>query len=51
MPLWGLAAAGEEGAREVLELLRDELEVALHLMGCRSVAELTPEHLTRAARP
>ena len=33
MPLWGLAARGEEGAREVLELLREELAVALHLDG------------------
>ena len=42
MPLWGLAAGGEEGARTVLELLREELAVALHLTGCRSVAELAP---------
>lgn len=51
MPLLGLAARGEEGAREVLELLREELTVALHLMGCRSVAELTPAHVTRSKRP
>lgn len=51
MPLWGLAARGEAGAREVLELLREELAVSLHLMGCRSVTELTPGHVTRAARP
>jgi len=50
-PLWGLAAFGEEGARQVLELLREELAVALHLMGCSSVDELTPEHLARAVRP
>ena len=41
MPLWGLAAGGEDGAREVLELLREELAIALHLTGCRSVAELS----------
>ena len=51
MPLWGLAARGEEGAREVLELLREELAVSLHLTGCRSVAALTPEDVTRAIRP
>jgi isopentenyl diphosphate isomerase/L-lactate dehydrogenase-like FMN-dependent dehydrogenase len=51
MPLWGLGARGEDGAREVLELLRQELEVALHLVGCRSVSELTSGHVTRAARP
>jgi len=50
-PLWGLAARGEEGARQVLELLREELAVALHLTGCRSVDELTAEHVARAIRP
>ncbi len=46
--LWGLAAAGEEGARRVLELLRDELELALALCGCSSPAELTRAHLRKA---
>jgi 4-hydroxymandelate oxidase len=50
-PLFGLAARGEEGAREVLELLREELAVALHLTGCRSVGELGREHVARANRP
>lgn len=50
-PLWGLAARGEEGARQVLELLREELAVALHLTGCRSVAELSAKHVARAIRP
>ena len=39
-PVWGLGAGGEEGARAVLELLREELEVTLHLAGCRTVADL-----------
>jgi isopentenyl diphosphate isomerase/L-lactate dehydrogenase-like FMN-dependent dehydrogenase len=51
MPLWGLAARGEDGARVVLELLREELAVALHLTGCRSVAELTTEHVARVVGP
>jgi isopentenyl diphosphate isomerase/L-lactate dehydrogenase-like FMN-dependent dehydrogenase len=46
--LWGLAAAGEEGARRVLELLRDELELALALCGCASPAELSRAHVQRA---
>jgi len=49
MPLWGLAARGEEGAREVLELLREELAIALHLTGCRTVADLSPADLVRRA--
>jgi 4-hydroxymandelate oxidase len=46
--LWGLAAGGESGARRVLELLREELELTLALCGCASPAGLGPEHLRRA---
>jgi 4-hydroxymandelate oxidase len=46
--LWGLAVDGEAGARRVLELLRDELELALALCGCASPAELTRAHVQRA---
>jgi len=46
--LWGLAAAGEAGARQVLELLRDELELTLALCGCASPGELGRSHLRRA---
>ena len=44
-PLWGLAAAGADGARRVLELLREELELALALCGCATPAELTRDHV------
>ena len=47
-PLWGLAAAGAEGAGRVLDLLRGELELALALCGCASPADLTRAHLRRA---
>jgi isopentenyl diphosphate isomerase/L-lactate dehydrogenase-like FMN-dependent dehydrogenase len=46
--LWGLAAGGEEGARRVLELLRDELELALALCGCGSPEDLGRTHVERA---
>jgi isopentenyl diphosphate isomerase/L-lactate dehydrogenase-like FMN-dependent dehydrogenase len=46
--LWGLAAGGEEGVRQVLGLLRDELELALALCGCGSPADLGPAHVQRA---
>jgi isopentenyl diphosphate isomerase/L-lactate dehydrogenase-like FMN-dependent dehydrogenase len=46
--LWGLAAAGEAGARRVLELLHDELELALALCGCASPAGLGRAHVQRA---
>ena len=46
--LWGLAAGGEAGARQVLELLREELALTLALCGCATPAELTRAHLRRA---
>jgi isopentenyl diphosphate isomerase/L-lactate dehydrogenase-like FMN-dependent dehydrogenase len=46
--LWGLAAAGADGARQVLELLRDELELALALCGCASPAQLNRSHVQTA---
>lgn len=39
-PVWGLAAEGEAGAARVLELLQEELAIAVHLLGCPSVADL-----------
>jgi 4-hydroxymandelate oxidase len=41
--LWGLAAEGERGAHRVLELLRSELDLAMALCGCATVAEVTPD--------
>ena len=46
--VWGLAVAGEEGVVRVLELLRDELELALALLGCCSPAEVTAAHVAFA---
>jgi isopentenyl diphosphate isomerase/L-lactate dehydrogenase-like FMN-dependent dehydrogenase len=46
--LWGLAVGGESGARRVLELLREELELTLALCGCASPIELTRAHVQRA---
>jgi isopentenyl diphosphate isomerase/L-lactate dehydrogenase-like FMN-dependent dehydrogenase len=46
--LWGLAVGGEAGARRVLELLREELELTLALGGCASPAVLGRAHVQRA---
>ncbi|MGW0537264.1 alpha-hydroxy acid oxidase [Streptomyces sp. NPDC003032] len=35
--MWGLATAGQDGARQVLELLAAELQDAMGLAGCESV--------------
>jgi 4-hydroxymandelate oxidase len=47
--VWGLAARGEEGARHVLELLREELRLALALLGCPTAADVTPAHVAPAS--
>ena len=45
--LWGLAVGGEAGARHVLELLRDELDLAMALSGAATIAALDPSLLVR----
>ncbi len=44
-PLWGLAVDGEAGALHVLELLQAEIELALALLGCPTLAGLGAEHV------
>jgi isopentenyl diphosphate isomerase/L-lactate dehydrogenase-like FMN-dependent dehydrogenase len=46
--LWGLAARGEEGVRHVLELLQQEIALALTLCGCPSPADVGESHVQRA---
>ena len=46
--VWGLAAAGTDGAQRVLELLRDELEMALALCGCPAPESVSRAHVQRA---
>lgn len=43
--LWGLAHAGEAGARFVLDTLRRELDLAMALAGCPSLAAITRDLL------
>jgi 4-hydroxymandelate oxidase len=38
--LWGLAVAGEAGVAHVIEIVRDELDVAMALSGCASVEKI-----------
>ena len=45
--VWGLAAGGSAGAGRVLDLVREELDNAMALTGCRSVADVTPRLLAR----
>ncbi len=41
--LWGLAADGAGGVQRVLEIVRDELSLAMALSGCRTIEEITPD--------
>ncbi|GIW52722.1 MAG: alpha-hydroxy-acid oxidizing enzyme [Gemmatimonadales bacterium] len=46
---YGLAVAGAEGVRRVLELLKSELELTLALLGCRNPREVTREYVRRSS--
>lgn len=43
--IYGLAAKGEYGVRRVIEMLKDELELALALSGCSSREDITRKHI------
>ena len=45
--LWGLALAGAEGVRAVLEHLRNELDLAMALAGCAAVSDIDAELVLR----
>jgi isopentenyl diphosphate isomerase/L-lactate dehydrogenase-like FMN-dependent dehydrogenase len=47
--IWALAARGEAGVLHVLELLRDEVRLALALLGCSAPDEVGRGHLVRAS--
>ncbi len=46
--MYGLAFGGGKGVQQVLEILRDEIENTLALLGCRSPAEVTRAHVRPA---
>lgn len=43
--VFSLAAAGEAGVRKALQMLRDEFELTMSLSGCRSLEEITRNHI------
>ncbi|KAF5948715.1 hypothetical protein HYC85_014672 [Camellia sinensis] len=43
--VFSLAAEGEAGIRKVLQMLRDEFELTMALSGCRSLKEITRDHI------
>jgi len=48
--LYGAAVAGEVGAARAIEILSSEVDRVMALLGARSVAELTPDHLVMRER-
>jgi lactate 2-monooxygenase len=46
--VWGLAAGGEEGVREVVRNLRADFDLTMGLTGCASIAEIGRESLAPA---
>jgi isopentenyl diphosphate isomerase/L-lactate dehydrogenase-like FMN-dependent dehydrogenase len=40
---YGLAAGGEAGVAQIIEILAREIEITLALMGCPSIAALQAE--------
>jgi isopentenyl diphosphate isomerase/L-lactate dehydrogenase-like FMN-dependent dehydrogenase len=49
--LWGLAVGGEAGARLALEILAEELRLALALLGAPEPSALSADHVQRRAQP
>jgi 4-hydroxymandelate oxidase len=45
--LWGLAVGGEAGVAGALATLREELDLAMALCGCPTVADVAPDLLAR----
>ncbi|CAB4292174.1 unnamed protein product [Prunus armeniaca] len=42
---YGLAAKGERGVRQVIEMLKDEFELTMALCGCPGVMDITRSHV------
>jgi 4-hydroxymandelate oxidase len=45
--LWGLAVGGEVGVQHLIELLRDELDLAMALSGCAKLQDIDPSLVVR----
>ncbi|CAF0974386.1 unnamed protein product [Adineta steineri] len=43
--IWGLAVDGEQGVRNILEILKKELNLAMMLCGCQTIADIKKNNL------
>lgn len=46
--LWGLAVQGAQGVTQIFDMLREELEYAMVLSGCPTIASITKSILTQS---
>jgi isopentenyl diphosphate isomerase/L-lactate dehydrogenase-like FMN-dependent dehydrogenase len=51
IPAYALAAAGEAGVFRLLELLENEIRIAMAMIGARRLAELCADHLELCGVP
>jgi isopentenyl diphosphate isomerase/L-lactate dehydrogenase-like FMN-dependent dehydrogenase len=45
--LYGLAAAGQAGVTRAIDIMREEIDLNMGLLGAASVKDLGPEFITR----
>jgi isopentenyl diphosphate isomerase/L-lactate dehydrogenase-like FMN-dependent dehydrogenase len=43
--IWGLASFGQEGVEKVLDILRNELLIAMRQAGTRNIAEINQSYI------
>ena len=43
--LYSLASYGQKGVERMVQLLKDELIMCMRLMGCATIADITPDHV------
>ncbi|KXX62424.1 alpha-hydroxy acid oxidase [Rhodococcus sp. LB1] len=48
--LYGLMAGGREGVDRMIDILREQIERTMKLLGVATLAELEPKHVTQLAR-
>jgi len=49
--LWGLAAGGEDGVRDVLEIFRREIALGMQLLGCAGCGDINRAHIQQGPAP
>ena len=49
--LWGLAAGGEAGVADVLEIFRREIALGMQLLGCAGCGAITRTHVQDGPEP